>query len=324
MIRTIVLLQLMFCVSCVTMRTGDFRGGMRNQRTNESNQLMVVIDEDLSLYNQVITGIHVASRGNYRMMHLHEEGFLQSAFLEELLTIKPRAIIALGPRATNAIASSRVILPSAFSMVPRVDNYEIESVFLTGIRMIPDIKEQIALVRSLLPNLKALGVVFSKQNSRNSILRVRSLCDDEQFELVNIEVQSTSDVLPALMRNHSEFGAVLMLDDPLLADVDVITAMIDFLSSQNIALFGLDCSMVEAGALAAFGTNFFSLGRELAETVLPERAPRLYQSTVIKDPREVDLCFNLSTARKIGNKEQLLSRMSEYGAQKRFAIRTFQ
>jgi ABC-type uncharacterized transport system substrate-binding protein len=247
---------------------------------------------------------------------------LQSALLEDLLKLKPHALIALGPRSANAISNARIILPSAFSMVPRMENYQLDDVFGGGIRMVPDTKERIALVRSLLPNLRALGVMFSRQNSRNSMMRIRSLCDDEQFELVNIEVHSTSDVLPALVRYHQEFGAVLMLDDPILLDMQVLTSVTNFLSAKGIALFGLDCSMVQEGALASFGTNFFSLGRELVG-MIRSQGGNPYQETVIVDPRDKDLCINLSTARKMTNADDVIARAIDYAGHKEITLRVF-
>lgn len=293
------------------------------ERSLDRDHVVVLVDDDLKLYDQVITGIHVASHGDYRVLRLHEEGFAQNAFLEELLALRPQALIALGPRSANAIASARIILPSAFSMVPRLDNYELGNVFLGGIRMVPDIKERIALVRSLMPELRALGVIFSRQNSRISMQRIRGLCDEEQFELVNIEVHSTSDVLPALMRNHREFGAVLMLDDPILLDMHVLTSVTSFLLSKGIGFFGLDCSMVQEGALASFGTNFFSLGRELVALVQGEKGTHTYKPTAVVDPKDRDLCINLATAHALKKPDAFINRAIDYAGDKHIALKVF-
>ena len=153
--------------------------------------------------------------------------------------------------------------------------------------------------------------------------RIRSLCDDEQFELVNIEVHSVSDVLPAIVRYHQEFGAVLMLDDPILLDMDVLTSVTSFLAAKGIALFGLDCSMVQEGALASFGTNFFSLGRELVAMLASEKGAQVYQNTTIVDPISKDLCINLTTASKINNADDLIKRTINYAGQKEISLRVF-
>lgn len=311
----------LMCTACISVRAPE-RNVVANQMKGQSfsDRLVVLLDDDLLLYDQVITGIHVATQGDYRVLRLHEEGFVQSALMADLIALKPRALIALGPRSANAITASRIMLPSAFSMVPRTENYELDNVFLSGIRMVPDTQERIGLVRSLLPNLRALGVLFSRQNSRNSMQRVRSLCDDEQFELVNIEVQSSSDVLPALMRYHQEFGAVLMLDDPILLDTEVLTAVTNFLAMKGIGLFALDCSMVQEGALAAFGTNFFSLGRELVDMISKNTAPA-YQTTHLVDPKNKDLCINLATVHKIAQPQEFLTRAITYAGDKGVALR---
>ena len=153
--------------------------------------------------------------------------------------------------------------------------------------------------------------------------RIRSLCDEEQFDLVNIEIQSTSDVLPALARYYKEFSAVLMLDDPILLDIDVLSSVSNFLSSKGIAFFALDCSMVQAGALASFGTNFAALGRDLVKMVSHDRGTHKYQPTQIVNPSEPDLCVNLTTAGKMAESAQFLSRAVHYAGEKEIALRIF-
>lgn len=311
-------------MACVAARIPEpaIRSALLNE-ANKKQDLVVLIDDELSLYRDIITGIHVASEGNYRILRLLDEGFVQAALLEQLIAIKPKALITIGPRAANAVVSARVFLPSVFSMVPRMENYELDNVFVAGIRMVPDLEEQLYLVRSLLPNLRSLGVMFSRQNSRNAIQRVRSLCDDEQFALVNIEVQSISDVLPALMRYHSEFDALLMLDDPLLLDNEAIHNLIDFLRSKGIALFALDCSMVEEGALASFGADFFAMGKDLVNLVLRKNNMRLYQPTTYLDPSKAELCVNLKTAEKMNKAEEILLHAMEYAADKDRTLKVY-
>ncbi len=317
----IISLGLMGCVGGRPLEHHMSTSHIRGQ--NQNNPLVVLVDDDLALYDQVITGIHVATRGDYRVLRMQEEGFVQSVFLADLIAVKPRALIALGPRSASAISSARVILPSAFSMVPRVENYELDNVFDGGIRMVPETKARIGLIRALMPNLRALGVMFSRQYSRNAIQAIRSLCDDEQFELVNIEVQSVSDVLPALMRDHRNWGAVLMIDDPVMLDMDVLAPVTNFLRNKGIAFFALDCSMVQVGALAAFGTNFFSLGRDLVEMVNSVEGGHSYQATNLIDPKDKALCINAAVAKAINDGNNLLMRAVDYAGKKEVSLRVF-
>lgn len=291
------------------------------QKTSEDS-LVVLVDDYFPLYRQVITGIHVASLGNYRLLPFHEERFSQSALLNELLHLKPRALIALGPRSANVITGLRLLLPSAFSMVPRIDNYGLDNVFSAGIRMVPDLKVQIGLVRALMPDLKALGVIFSRQNSRALVQKLRLLCDDEQFELVQMEVENASNVLPALARESREFQALLMLDDPVLLELEVLLDTIRFLAAKKIAMFALDCSMVKEGALFSFETNFFTLGKDLVK-LTQKNGSQSYHGTALFDPSELDICVNLTTADQVGNTSLLLSRAAEYASEKKAAIKVY-
>lgn len=316
------LVLVMFTTGCVGIKTPTPAFSVLSP-ADHRHQLVVLIDDDHALYNQVITGIHVASGGAYRVLKMQEHGFVQSAFLESLMALSPRALIALGPRASTSIVSARIVVPSAFSMVPRMENYELDRVFSAGIRMVPDVGERIRLVHALYPELRALGVIFSRRNSRNSMQKVRGLCDDEQLEMVAIEIQSTSDVLPALARHHEQFGALLMIDDPLLLDINVIAAMTSFLSEKSLSFFALDCSMVADGALAAFGTDFYNLGRTLVDLVNDPSKTKPFSETAFYDPAAT-LCLNLTTAKKINLGDEFVARAARYAAEKGFAMKIYQ
>lgn len=312
----------MFLSSCFGAKEIAKKAQVLSHQKNHA-ELVVLVDDTLALYRQVITGIHVASFGNYHLLPLQDEGFSEAWFLQELLNVRPRGLIALGPRSANVVIGLRILLPSAFSMVPRIDNYDLDSVFTAGIRMVPDLKEQINFIRTVMPDLKALGVIFTRQNSRNALQKLRSLCDDEQFELMAMEVQSASNVLPTLVRESHQFQALLMLDDPVLLELEVLLAATRFLAEKKIALFALDCSMVKEGALFSFGTNFFTLGRDLTRLVLQKNTNADHQFTTLLNPKSPDICINLATAELIGNAQAMLSRVAEYASDKRGAIKAY-
>lgn len=311
----------MMC-SCNSLRTSDHVASHHGKKNSENNNRLVILADDTrGLFSDVLTGIHVASRGEYSVLRLLEEGFEQSALLAELISIRPHALIALGPRSAHAIAQARIILPSAFSLVPRIENYELDNVFCAGIRMVADAKEQISLIRALMPELKFLGVMFSRQNSRNLMQSLRGMSDDEQFDLVGIEVQTITDVLPSLTRFQQEIGAVLMIDDPILLDMTVLDSVTNFLSRTGIAFFALDCSMVRAGALASLSTNYFSLGRDLVNLVSHDIGSHRYEPTKITNPSERDLCINLSTIKNMKDGKNMLIHAVSYAADKQISLK---
>lgn len=319
--RLVVLFYLLTLLACASVKCPEVQLGIA-PKDAVGHPLVVLTDADSPIYGHVITGIHVASQGHYQVWPLQAGGFTQSALLDRLLDIKPQGVIALGPRSAHAMANSQVVMRAVFSLVPRVENYEFNQIFMAGIRMIPDIKEQLSLVRGLLPTVKNLGVIFSRRYSRSTMERLRSLADDEQFNVINIEATSKGDVLPALKRSKDDIGALLMLDDPFLLDVDVLKEMTLFVSSQKIALFALDCSMVEAGAMASFGTNFFSLGRDLVR-LLENDDVHPYGITEYKNPSKPDVCLNLKVVGAMDQGQQIIMRAVELAASTGAMLKTF-
>lgn len=307
------LLCLLLINACVSTAPSSSMVHVKKRSIASSGDLVVLVDHELALYEQVITGIHVTGV-KYQVLRVKNDDFAQAAFLERILSVRPKALIALGARSASAIASARIILPSVFSMVPSIDRFSSKDIFYAGIRMIPGSKKQVSLVRALVPDIKRLGVLFSRPNSREAMQKIRSQTDGEKFELVTVEIHGPGDVMKSLQSRHGEFDAFLMLDDPLLLNVDVIKRLGSFLLEKRIPFFALDCSMVKEGAFAGFGVNFFNLGNQLINTLKNKEKIELYQGTKILNPKKSDVCINLSVINQFSGKDKILRNAAEYAA----------
>ncbi len=254
-------------------------------------RVIIVTDEQSPIYDEVLVGIHIASRGPYQVFRITDDKMGQNDLLQHLVQMKPQGLIALGPKSVYAVSQAKIFLTSAFAMVPRPKSYTVENAFSYGVRMIPEMLEQMQLIRSLMPNIKRIGVMFSKLYTKSALQSLTN-AKDENVELVAIEIQSESDVMPALRRYKGHIDGFLMIEDPFILDIGVISEMTDFLRQEKIPFFALDCSMVRRGATAAFGVDYFSLGRQLVDLVMAGKSEGLAQKTKLFNPNQVNICVN--------------------------------
>jgi ABC-type uncharacterized transport system substrate-binding protein len=315
-----ILITLSSCLSVKQMPL--FEEGFQSAAARPLNrELLVLMDEPCAIYDQVLTGIHVASGGRYQLVRLMEENMAQTALFEKIMRLTPKYLITLGPRAANAFFQSNIAMPAAFAMVPDLESYEWESAFKVGVRMVPDLKERLSLVKATLPHVKSIGVAVAKNNPPAGLRRLRSLLEEETFTLVKVEVNNALDLLSALKRASHEFEAFLMLEDPVLLNAQAIQQMAAYFRANKIAFLALDASMVQAGALIAFSTDYFSLGQQLYNESL--NTSKNYRKAVVHNPHRSALAVNLDTARSIGLKQEFFGLALEYAANKSWPILSF-
>lgn len=308
-------------LSCTLKDLPGMYESFASQTPKTKSELMVIIDEPGDIYNRIITGLHVASNGQYQLVKLLEENMAQTALFDLIMHRSPRFLVTLGPKAAMGFYQSNIHLAAAFTMVPEIENNLYGDSFRVGIRMIPDIGERIALIKELWPNLKSLGVFYRPNSSLSIYKELRKVIENESFDIVKIEVKNHNDVIPALMRAGRHFEVLLLLEDPLLLFEHTLVDLAHYCQAKPTALFGLDPSMVRRGALVSFGIDYYALGKELYELSLENRLD--YRKTVLINPQALTLGFNTGTAKVIGLDKDVVKNLLKFASKKSIPVTFF-
>lgn len=121
---------------------------------------------------------------------------------------------------------------------------------------------QLATIREMLPEAKAIGILFttSEVNSLSTIETYKALAPEYGFEIVESGISTSADIPLAL-------DALLPKVDCLtnLTDNTVVSALALVLDKANAAgkpVFGSEIEQVKLGCVAAEGLDYVSLGRQ--------------------------------------------------------------
>ena len=211
-----------------------------------------------------------------------------------------RVVIALGRqgvKAASGLEPALGVVVGGVSSVPDADK-------LSGISLSPDPALLFARLKSLLPAVRRVIVVYNPQNSEALMRQAREAARGLGLELSALEA---GDLAGAARRYEAAFAAadsrhdaLWLPPDPTTVDEATILPIVLRESwNRNVPIFSSSILHVKKGALFALYPNNFELGRELAglaAALLQGEPARRGVSPL----RAVRIAFNWRTASHIG------------------------
>lgn len=224
-------------------------------------------------------------------------------YLIEIETkIKPDLIFAVGSWALQVVVSRPSSVPVVYAMVlnpPSIVGADGANV--TGASMNIPVEQPLRLLKQLGPQIKRIGVIYSRARTGSLVRRAQVVAREEGLELVTREITSAKDVVSALESFQDGIDALWIVPDETVLSQAVIQQMLLFSYRRKIPVLGLSDRHAQMGAL--FALSFASgedIGRqagELAQTIL---GGRLAADVPYTNARKVFLTVNLKAAQKLG------------------------
>jgi ABC-type uncharacterized transport system substrate-binding protein len=174
---------------------------------------------------------------------------------------------------------------------------------ITGLTSLsPDISgKRLELLKEIVPSLSRVGVLWNKGNPDNAkqLREAESAANTLRLEIYHVEVRNADDFDKAFSAIVSaRVGALYALGDNLFATNR--KRIVGFTAKNKLALMLTTRQGAEAGALVAYGTNFFDLFRRAAtfvDKILKGAKPA---DLPVEQPTKFELVINLKTAKVLG------------------------
>jgi putative tryptophan/tyrosine transport system substrate-binding protein len=251
------------------------------------------------IFTEIIEGIEEQAK-------LRVRGYPVAAnadFAELQATLKRnggKVVIALGRQglqAASAFDSSTGVVVGGVSSAPDGER-------LRGITLLPDPALLFSYLKSMMPHVRRVIVVYSPQASAGMIRLAKDAARSHALELVALEAP---DLAAAARRYESALSsadgrsdALWLPPDPVTVDEQTIVPLVLKESwNRNVPIFSSSILHVKKGALFALYPNNFELGRDLATLaigVLNGDNPRLGMAPL----RAVRTAFNWRSASHFG------------------------
>ncbi len=138
---------------------------------------------------------------------------------------------------------------------------------VTGTVDLPPIKQQLSLLKKLVPGLKKIGVIYNpgEINSVKQIDKLENLARKEGIEIVKSPATKSSEVYGATAKLVGNVGAIyLPNDNTVVAALDGIVRAAD---ENHIPTLASDDQSTKNGILVSLANNQYQVGRDTGKIV---------------------------------------------------------
>lgn len=171
---------------------------------------------------------------------------------------------------------------------------------VTGSSDAAPMEKQFELIKTLVPNVKKLGVIYntSEANSVVQVDQAKSIAAKLGLEIVEVGITSVNDIDQALNSAIGNIDALYVPTDNTV--VSSIPLVANKCIENKIPVISAEDGAVKGGALATEGINYYNLGLQtgkIAAQILKGGKPAEIPVGLLED---TTLVINETTAAKLG------------------------
>jgi len=133
---------------------------------------------------------------------------------------------------------------------------------VTGTTDMNPVKEQIELLKEILPEVENIGIVYNAAEP-NSVIQVNIAKESAQalgLQVLEATVANSGEVNQAMQALVGKVDAIYTPTDNTVASA--ISAIVKVANDANTPVIGAERGHVEGGALAALGIDYYLLGKQ--------------------------------------------------------------
>ena len=172
---------------------------------------------------------------------------------------------------------------------------------VTGVGSFPPVKDTVALIKDLVPNVKSVGTLYnsSEANSQKVISVSRPLFKEAGITLEEVAIGNSSEVYQAAQALATRDIQALWITGDNTA-FQAFEGIVKVAEDFNLPLIINDPEFTKRGALACQGLGFYKpayVSATLAARVLLGENPKDIPFEEVKDQK---LCLNFEVAKRLG------------------------
>ena len=186
---------------------------------------------------------------------------------------KPDVVVAIATPSAQAMVAASKDIPIVYSAITDpigaklVKDWSPSGTNVTGMSNQQDIAPEIALIKEIVPNVQAIGYVYSP-GEVNSVVMLKQLQEEAKkhnISVVEAPAQHTADVLNAARTLKGKVQVLYTGHDNNV--VSAYASMYKAAVEMQVPLIASDGNSVSKGAVAAIGVNYFDLGKDTGKMV---------------------------------------------------------
>lgn len=156
----------------------------------------------------------------------------------------------------------------------------------TGTADAVDIAGQVQLIKTMQPNIKNLGVIYTttEANSISQLATLKAECEANGINLVQKGINEASELQAVAVSLVNEVDAITNLTDNNV--VDNMSVVLEQANQKGIPIYGSEIEQVKKGCLASASIDYVALGEktgQIAVDVLGGKSAAIYPVVTVSD-----------------------------------------
>lgn len=231
---------------------------------------------------------------------------LTTTIAQNFVSQKKDLILAISTPSAQSAHNSTKDIPVLFTAVTDpvyaglLNNLDTSEGNITGTSDLSPIAKQLELGKELVPDAQRVGIVFntSELNSQLQVDMAKESAKALGIEIIEIPVTNTSEFEPALNAKIKNIDFIFLPTDNLVASNMPIISKIAM--NNNVVIIATEKGMVEGGALACEGLDYYKLGHQTGIMAVEIFEGKNINDIPVSMLEETQLIINETIAKKLG------------------------
>ncbi len=225
---------------------------------------------------------------------------------EKFSNDNPDLVLAIATPSAQAAANVIDDIPVLITAVTDpeeaglVENMDDPDGNITGTTDMNPVDDQFALIEDFMPGLESVGIIYNAGEANSVVQKdiAEEVSEEMGVELEEATASDTSEVQLAASSLAGDVDAIYLPTDNTVASA--IASILDAAHGEGTPVFASEGAMVEQGAVATKGIDYFELGHKtglMAAEVLEGKAP---SELAIEGADDLSLTVNKETSEELG------------------------
>jgi len=265
-------------------------------------EIAILNSSDIAAYREAISGLKTKGPGNAIYHEYHMEGDLDKGkdFAKDIRTTKTALVVAVGLKAALAAKLEIVDIPVVYMMVLDPARHRLNGPNMTGTLLEIPFDRQIKTIRSFLPNIRRLGILYDPKKNASRVKDLEQQTAVTALALNAIPIDSEKEVPQRMRELLPVTDALWLLPDSTVLSNESIHFLLESALAQHMPVIGFSPEFARLGALLTMSVDYGEAGRQtglLAKHIL-DGEKQLPLNPVPID--RVKISVNFKTAKFLG------------------------
>lgn len=289
-----IVLLLMLAVACGKKEEGKIKIGITQIVEHPA------LDAARDGFMEVLKASEFADRIEFETKSAQGDMAVAQNIAESFVNDQKTLILAIATPTAQASFNATKDIPILITAVTDPISAGLTGANVTGTSDATPLDKQFTLLKNIYPNAKTVGIIYNigEQNSEIQVNQAKELAGKFGFKIEAVGVSNINEISQAL-------DALLDKVDVLYAPTDnLIASSMPLIAEKSIAknkgIIAGEKGMVEAGALATEGIDYYELGKQTGEMAIRVLKGEKPSDLPIKTLEKTELVINTRTFKALG------------------------